>query len=140
VIALLHKTTLGKKIHYLGSNPLAFLYTGSRPQRVIVLTYALSGLLSGCTGVLLVGFTGQSYLEMGNAYQLLSIAAVILGGTSILGGKGGYLGTVAGALLLTLISSVLILLKVSFGGQMAIQGALILALVMLYGREATIDK
>lgn len=136
MLVLLAKTTFGKKIYYLGSGPVAFRYAGYKPFPTIVAVYALSSLMSGLTGILLVGYTGQSYLDMGSAYQMLSIAAVILGGTSILGGKGGYTGTIAGALLLTLIQSVLVLFKISTGGKMAVQGLLILLLVILYGRES----
>lgn len=132
VIFILNKTTFGKKIYYLGSNTTAAIYSGHNPWKVIVTVYALSGLLSGLTGILLVGYTGRSYFGMGNTYLLLSIAAVVVGGTSVLGGKGNYSGTAAGVLLLTLISSVLILFKISYGGQLAIQGFIILALVVAY--------
>lgn len=132
---LLHKTSLGKKIYYLGSSPLSTTYAGHNPHRIAIFVYTISGLLSGVTGILLVGFTGRSYFGMGNTYLFLSLAAVVVGGTSLLGGKGNYFGTIAGVLLLTMISSVLILFKISYGGQLALQGLIILALVIVYSLE-----
>jgi len=125
-------TSFGKKIQFLGSSPKATIYAGYRPKSLILVVYIFSAIFSGITGMLLIGFTGNSYLGMGDSYSLISIAAVVMGGTSILGGSGSYLGTIAGALLLTLIASVLTLFQVSGGGQMAIEGAILLLLMIAY--------
>ncbi len=132
VLVLLGRTTYGKRIVLSGSNATAAVYAGYSPRRLTLLVYVLSSVLSAVAGIVSIGFTGNSYLGMGDAYQLASIAAVVLGGTSILGGIGSYAGTIAGALLLTLISSVLTLFRVSGGGQNAIQGAIILVLMAAY--------
>ena len=132
VVFLMGATSYGKKLLFLGSSPRATVYAGYSPKALILGVFILAAVFSTITGILLIGFTGNSYLGMGDTYQLGSIAAVVMGGTSILGGSGSYLGTVAGALLLTLISSVLTLFNVSGGGQTAVQGGIILALMILY--------
>ena len=132
VVFLMGATSYGKKLLFLGSSPRATVYAGYNPKALILGVFILAAVFSTITGILLIGFTGNSYLGMGDLYQLGSIAAVVMGGTSILGGSGSYLGTVAGALLLTLISSVLTLFNVSGGGQTAVQGGIILSLMILY--------
>jgi ribose transport system permease protein len=86
-------------------------------------------------GLVLLGFTGTSSLTMGNPYQLLSIASVVLGGTSILGGRGHLLGTVAGALLLTLLNALLVAWNLSEGLRQVSLGLLIIVLLLAYARE-----
>ena len=113
VLVLLGHTTYGKRIILSGSSATAALYAGYSPRRMTMQVYVLASLLSAVAGIVSIGFTGNSYLGMGDAYQLASIAAVVMGGTSILGGTGSYVGTIAGALLLTLVSSVLTLFRVS---------------------------
>jgi ribose transport system permease protein len=132
VVFLITSTSYGKKLQFLGSSPKATVYAGYNSKALTVVVFVLSGVLSGITGMLLIGFTGNSYLGMGESYQLASIAAVVMGGTSILGGSGSYLGTIAGALLLTLITSVLTLFNVSGGGQTAVEGGIILVLMIVY--------
>jgi ribose transport system permease protein len=132
VVFLMGSTSFGKKLQFLGSSPKATVYAGYNPKTLTVSVYAISALLSGATGILLIGFTGNSYLGMGDTYQLSTLAAVVMGGTSILGGSGSYAGTIAGALLLTLITSVLTLFSVSGGAQVAIEGAIILLLMIAY--------
>ncbi|MFC5703995.1 ABC transporter permease [Cohnella faecalis] len=136
VVFLLTNTKIGKKIYYSGSNMTAAVHSGINPKSVSLFVFTSAGFLYAIVGILLVGFTARSYFTMGNTYQFMSIAAVVVGGTSILGGKGSYLGTIAGALLLTLIQSLLILFKIPYGGQLAAQGAIILALVIIYSLQS----
>ena len=128
----MNSTTFGKKIFLLGSNPTATKYAGINSKRLVISVFIVGSIFSAITGILLIGFTGNSYLGMGDSYQAASLSAVVMGGSSILGGSGSYLGTIAGALLLTLIGNVLTLFSVSGGGQMAIQGALLLGLMIIY--------
>ena len=72
---------------------------------------------------------------MGDAYLLPSIAAVVLGGTSILGGRGNYLGTIAGVILITLLQSILAVMQIAEFGRQIIYGVVIIAMLLLYGRE-----
>jgi ribose transport system permease protein len=134
-IWLLNYSRFGRSAYAMGINAQAARLSGVNLDRTTYLMYALSGLLSGIAGLVLFGFTDNSYLAMGNPYQLGSIAAVVLGGTSILGGRGHYLGTVAGALLLTILTGLLPVLNIPQAGQNITQGLVVLGLLLIYSRE-----
>lgn len=136
VVWLLNYSRFGRYAYAIGTNPTAAEYSGVPIGFANVLFYVLCSVLAGLSGLLLLGYTGNPYLTMGTPYQLSSIAAVVLGGTSILGGRGSYLGTIAGALLLTVIISVLTVFNMSEAGRQVIQGALIIALLLVYGRDS----
>ena len=99
-----------------------------------MLTFVLAGSLSAFAGVLLAGYASKAAQSMGDAYLLPSIAAVVLGGTSILGGKGCYLGTVAGVILITLLQSILSVMQMPEAGRQMVYGIVIIAMLLLYGR------
>ena len=96
--------------------------------------FAIAGGLSAFGGVLLAGYASKAAQAMGDAYLLPSIAAVVLGGTSILGGRGSYLGTVAGVILITLLQSILSVMQMPEAGRQIIYGVVIIAMLLLYGR------
>src|SRR4029079_3589934 len=96
-----------------------------------ILTYVLSGMMAALAGMLLTGYSGQAYLGMGDSYLFPSIAAVAIGGASILGGSGHYLGTVAGALVLTILTGLLPALNLSNGALLIVYGAVILTTVSI---------
>ena len=116
--ALLSVTSFGRKLYAVGTNPLAALLAGVNTKRILVVPYVVSGASAAVTGVLLLGFLGQAFINMGDDYLFSSAVAVAVGGASILGGKGHYVGTVAGAIILTLIAANLNLLSL---GESAIQ-------------------
>ena len=87
--------------------------------------------------MLLAGYASKAAQAMGDAYLLPAIAAVVLGGTSILGGRGTYLGTVAGVILITLLQSILSVMQMDEWGRQIIYGVVIIAMLLLYGRERT---
>jgi len=89
----------------------------------------------GARGVLLAGYASHAAQAMGDPYLLQSIAAVVLGGTSILGGRGSYLGTVAGVILITLLQSILSVMQMEEFGRQVIYGVVIIVMLLLYGRE-----
>jgi ribose transport system permease protein len=132
---VLHMTPLGARILAVGANPLAARLAGVPVSATLCFVYALSGFSAGLAGVLLLGMNGQGYVGIGDPYVLASIAAVVLGGTSILGGSGSYAGTIPGATLLVTITALITVLNVSPGWRMILFGALILALLLLSGRE-----
>lgn len=134
-IFLLRRTVIGMGAHAVGSSPRASLLSGVGERLVYVVAYALSGFTAGLAGVLLSGTTMQGYIGIGDPYLLLSIAAVVVGGTSILGGQGGYGGTIAGTLLLTTITSLITVINVSQGIRNVVLGLLVLALLTVYARE-----
>jgi ribose transport system permease protein len=105
------------------------------PRAVWTATYALSALFAATAGVLLLGFTGSAYGDVGQPYLFQTIAAVVIGGTTLVGGRGGLIGTAAGSLVLIEINTLLIGLGLSPAMVEAALGVLIVALVSLYGRE-----
>jgi ribose transport system permease protein len=131
-VVLLRRTTYGRSIYAIGTNPRAAALSGVPVALFQMATYVLCSLCAGITGLLLLGWTGYSYLNMGDPYLLTSIAAVVVGGTSILGGRGSLVGTVFGALLLNILVNVLTVEKIPEAGRIMVQGALILALLIVY--------
>lgn len=136
VLVLLHRTALGARIFALGTSPLAARLSGVDTGRTTVLLYTLSGLMAGIAGVLVLGMNRQGYVGIGDPYLLTSIAAVVLGGTSILGGRGTYAGTIPGAILLVTITALITVVNASPGWRSILFGGLILGLLLLSGREA----
>jgi ribose transport system permease protein len=104
---LMNKTTYGRRIYAVGEDAPAARLSGISTSRVIVSVYAFSGASAAIGGMLLAGYSGQSYTSMGDPYLLLSLAAVMVGGASVTGGKGLYVGTVGGAIILEAISTML---------------------------------
>lgn len=104
---ILARTPFGRYLYAVGTNAEAARIAGVRLGRVRLLTYVASGVSATIAGIVLAGFIGQAYSDMGAPYLFGSIAAVALGGASILGGSGSYVGTIAGALTLTLLSALL---------------------------------
>ena len=103
----MNKTTYGRRIYAVGEDAPAARLSGISTSRVIVSVYAFSGASAAIGGMLLAGYSGQSYTSMGDPYLLLSLAAVMVGGASVTGGKGLYVGTVGGAIILEAISTML---------------------------------
>ena len=136
VLMLLHKTPTGARFLALGANPVATRLSGINVNRNTVALYALSAFFSGLAGIVLLGMNRQGYVGIGEPYVLLSIAAVVLGGTSILGGRGTYAGTIPGAILLVTTTALITMVNASPGLRSILFGSLILGLLMISGREA----
>ncbi len=132
----LRRSGLGRMIYAVGDNPLACRLAGVRVWQVLLVNYALCGVLSAVAGILLVGYTNAADPTIGVPYLLPSIAAVVIGGTSILGGSGGYTGTILGALILTELGSLLTLMNVSEAVRQMLYGVILLALAWVYVRTA----
>jgi ribose transport system permease protein len=133
-IFLLNRTTFGRAVYGIGNRERAYL-SGIDTQRVVLIAFALAGGLSAFGGVLLAGYASKAAQAMGDAYLLPAIAAVVLGGASILGGRGNYLGTVAGVILITLLQSILSVVQMPEAGRQITYGIVIIAMLLLYGRE-----
>lgn len=131
IVLLERRTAFGRYLYALGSNRAVAMLSGVPVARTTITAYAISGVSAALAGILLTGYSRQAYLGMGNPYLFTSIAAVAIGGTSILGGTGSYLGTVAGALLLTILTGLLPILRLDAGALSIIYGAVILAAVSL---------
>ena len=132
---VLSLTTFGRSTYAIGNNARASFLAGVRVTAGTVALYGLSGFFSALAGIMLVGFGGQASLGMGDPYLFQSIAAVVIGGVFILGGRGHYVGTVAGAISLVALVSVLMAMNMPEYGRSVIYGVVILVLLLLYGRE-----
>ena len=133
-VFMLHKTTLGRSIYAVGNRERAAYLSGVDTRRVVLLCFMLAGACSAAAGVLLTGYSTKAYQAMGDAYLLPAIAAVVLGGTNILGGSGSYIGTVVGVILITLLQSILSVMQIPEMGRQIIYGIVIIAMLLVYGR------
>jgi ribose transport system permease protein len=134
-VFLLRRTVFGRAVYAIGNRETAAYLSGIRTQRVVLAAFAISGALSAFAGALLAGYSTKAYQGMGEPYLLPSIAAVVLGGTSILGGRGTYLGTVAGVILITLLQSILSVVQIEEAFRQLIYGAVIIGMLLVYGRQ-----
>lgn len=132
---VLKRTTFGLNIYAVGANEAAASLAGVPVRRTRTLVFALSGLFSGMTGILLLGYTGNVFVGAGDQYTLPSIIAVVVGGTPLSGGIGAYTGTMAGAVFLIVLQSILTTLSIPPFGRQIIYGAVLLALMLIYGRQ-----
>jgi ribose transport system permease protein len=139
IILGLRYSGVGRMIYAVGDNPLACRLAGVRVWQVQLTVYALCGLLSGVAGVLLVGFNNAADLGIAGPFLLPSVAAVVIGGTSIFGGVGGYAGTILGALILTVLDSLLVIVDASQALRQIIYGLIILGLAAIYARATSSD-
>ena len=134
-VFLLTRTTFGRAVYAIGNRESAAYLSGVPTRRIVMTAFAISGGLSAFGGVLLAGYASKAAQSMGDPYLLPSIAAVVLGGTSILGGRGTYLGTIAGVILITLLQSILSVMQIPEAGRQIIYGIVIVAMLLLYGRS-----
>ncbi|MER8438569.1 ABC transporter permease [Mesorhizobium sp. M1312] len=135
VALFLARTPYGRRLYSLGSNPGAAPLALIDPVRMWMVTYAASAFFAATTGVLLLGFTGSAYGDVGQPYLFQTIAAVVVGGAALVGGRASYFGTIAGVLVLTEINTLLIGLGFRPSTVQAALGLVIVLLVSLYGRE-----
>ena len=137
---LLERTPYGKQLFAIGVNRTTAWLSGVRVPVIVVLTYALSGMLAALGGFILLGYTQNVFLNLGSPYTLPSIAAVVVGGTLIAGGVGSYWGTMAGALVLTVLTSLLTTLQLPESVRQIIYGATLLLLLSAYGRQRSLRQ
>ena len=127
-------TAMGRRLYALGTNREAARIAGVAVNRLELAPYAISAACAGFVGMMLVGYSNGATLRMGDSYMLPSIAAVVIGGSSILGGSGTFLGTVGGAILLTTLGTVISAIGLNEGWRTVIEGAIIVtALLVLRG-------
>jgi len=132
---LLSYTTFGRRVYSIGNNPQASFLAGINVRLITVVLYMLSGLFAALAGITLAAYGGQASLGMGEPYLFQSIAAVVIGGVSILGGRGHYLGTAAGSITLVALVSLLLAENMPDWGRDVFYGCAILGILLLYGRE-----
>jgi ribose transport system permease protein len=132
---LLERSAYGKQLYAIGVNRTTARLSGVRVPIMVIVTYTLSGLLAAFGGFMLLGFTQTVFMNLGGPYLFPSVAAVVVGGTVLSGGKGSYWGTMAGALVLTLITSLLTTMQLPQAFRQMTLGAILLVLISVYGRQ-----
>ncbi|MEF2976775.1 ABC transporter permease [Subtercola sp. YIM 133946] len=129
-------TGWGRSLFVVGSAPDTARLAGLPVDRIRISGYALSGMLAAFAGIVIVGFYQQASATMGASYLLSSVAAVVVGGASIFGGRGSMVGTVGGALVLGQVATLVTVLNLGSNIQQLIYGAIILIVISLYGRKS----
>jgi len=135
VIIALRYSAYGRYVYALGGNRRSAKLVGVSEFRYWTLAYVLSGVFAALTGCLLLGWSGGGFIGVGDPYLFTTLAAVVIGGTSLLGGAGGYGFTVIGVLVLQVLTSFLLGIGLRYEWQQFIFGLLILPMVALYGRS-----
>jgi ribose transport system permease protein len=130
----LHRTGFGRLLYAVGDNREACQLSGVRVWQVLLTDYVVCGLLAAAAGLVVVGGTNSAAMSLADVYLLPSVAAVIIGGTSIFGGRGGYAGTIVGVLILTVLNSLLTLLDAPEPIRQILYGSIILILATAYTR------
>lgn len=125
---------LGRAIIAVGDNPVACRLTGVRVWQVLLATYTISAMLAAVSGIVLGGYLGAVDQGLATPYLLPSVAAVVLGGTSVFGGMGGYGGTIFGVLILQVLDTILTVMKAEQWVRNVLYGAIILILTWAYAR------
>ncbi len=137
---VLSRSGLGRKTYAVGNNEIAAYLSGVKTPRVLIMVFVLSGALNALAGLLLAGNAGRSFNEMGDSYLLPAIAAVVVGGTSILGGSGKYAGTIAGVIIIRLLDGALNIVQVPPAAKDITFGMVILVMLFLYGRSEKVRE
>lgn len=136
----LTRTSFGKQLYATGANKTAARLSGVKVTKIKILTYSLSGMLSAFAGLWLCSYNGVVYVNAGASYVMPSVAAVVIGGASVAGGKGNYTGTVVGAIILTIITNLLVMVDTDEAGRFMMNGVILLALLIIYTRHPKIRQ
>ncbi len=128
---ILHKTTFGRRVYAVGGNEEAAKLSGISPDRIKIAVYAITGLLAAVSALILTSRLNSAQPTAGQSYELDAIAAVVLGGTSLTGGKGWIFGTLVGALIIGVLNNGMNLIGVSSFFQQVVKGAVILLAVLI---------
>jgi len=134
-IFILKKTIFGRHVHMIGANATCSTLSGVKNDRTIIIIYTLAGFLAALTALILTMDMSAASLNLGADYSMDSIAATVVGGTLFVGGVGGVEGTIAGALIIRLITSLLQKANIANWGKLLIQAVLILSVVAANSRK-----
>jgi ribose transport system permease protein len=138
VVLIMSNTWFGRSFYALGGSRVAAARLGISERNLWISAYAISGGMAAFTGIALLGFSGGGFVGVGDPYLFTTVAAVVIGGTSLLGGWGGYGATVIGVLVLTVLTTLLVGLGLSYAAQQAVFGLLIVPMVAFYARSPNI--
>jgi ribose transport system permease protein len=137
IMFTLNRTGFGRLLYAIGDNPVASRLSGAKSWQVLAVLYVISGVLAGVAGFLYSGLTNTASVTLADSALLPSVAAAVIGGTSILGGRGNYSGTMVGALILTVISSILSSLGYPEAVRQILFGSMIVFVAAAYTRITT---
>lgn len=130
IYVLLQRTTYGRQVYAYGSNPTAAKYAAIPVKKIMVSAFMMCSMCAGMAGMLITARLNAADAAMGDSYGLQTVAAVVIGGTSMLGGEGGVIGTVIGSLILTVIVNVMNLKGIPSFAQGLVVGIVIIAMVL----------
>jgi len=134
IVLSLRRTGYGRMLYAIGDNPVAARLSGARGWQVLIVLYVVSALMASVAGFLLSGLTNVASVTLADSLVLPSVAAAVIGGTSIFGGRGGYSGTIVGALILTVTSALLTALGYPEAVRQIMFGAIIVVVAAAYSR------
>jgi ribose transport system permease protein len=134
ILIALRRSGFGRLLYAIGDNPVAARLSGARAWQVLVVLYVISAILAGIAGLLISGLTNTASVSLADSSLLPSVAASVIGGTSILGGRGGYGGTIVGALILTVLTALLTVLGLPEPTRQVLFGSIIIAVAAAYTR------
>ena len=134
VLLMLRRTGYGRLLYAIGDNPVASRLSGARAWQVLIGLYMLSAAMAAVAGFLISGLTNVASVTLADTYVLPSVAAAVIGGTSIMGGRGGFAGTIVGALILTVLTALLSALGFPEAVRQILFGSIIVAVAAAYTR------
>jgi ribose transport system permease protein len=134
IVIGLRRTGYGRLLFAIGDNPIAARLAGVRVWQVHLALYTLSAILAAVAGVLIAGISNTATVSLAEQYVLPSVAAAVIGGTSILGGRGGYAGTIVGALILTVVTTLLTVFEMPEAVRQVLFGVIIVTVAAAYTR------
>ena len=134
ILVGLRRTGYGRLLYAIGDNPIAARLSGARAWQVLIVLYVISAVFAAIAGLLISGLTNVTSVTLADSYVLPSVAAAVIGGTSIMGGRGGFGGTIVGALILTVLSSLLSSLGYPEAVRQILFGSIIVVVAAAYTR------
>ncbi len=137
ILVGLRRTGYGRLLYAIGDNPIAARLSGARDWQVLIVLYVISAVLAGIAGLLFAGFTNTASVSLVDSSLLPSVAAAVIGGTSIMGGRGGFGGSIVGALILTVLSALLTVLGLPEPTRQVVFGSIIVVVAAAYTRVTT---
>ena len=132
---ILRKTRYGQKIFLCGSNRNAAKLAGIKVELIVISTYILSAIIAAVSGIILLGYVRSASMDMGDAYTMQTLAAVVIGGTKMSGGKGSLIGGLLGAVMITALSSVLVSVGMLASMRIFFEGLILLAIIIMDCRQ-----
>jgi ribose transport system permease protein len=134
ILICLRRTGYGRLLYAVGDNPIAARLSGARAWQVLIVLYVVSAVMAAIAGILLSGLTNVASVTLADVYVLPSVAAAVIGGTSIMGGRGDYSGTIVGALILTVLGSLLQSMGFPEAVRQVLYGSIIVIVAAAYAR------